>query len=146
MEMKQREQVEMHRDSFILKNMMYFNRGLHLLMGLALVVTAVMALGLFFHDVYSAFTSRSLISGMVHALGTLLILWTLSELLDAEIHYLRGGLFKVGIFVEVSIAAIIRKILILSTEGLNNIMQEALYLTALLVLGIVHWLLSRCNR
>lgn len=130
----------------LLRNMMRFNRGLHLLMGVALVVTAVMALGLFLYDVYSAFTTRSMISGMVHALGSLLILWTLSELLDAEIHYLRDGMFKVAIFIEVSIAAIIRKILILSAEGLNNLTEEALYLTALLVLGVVYWLLSRSNR
>jgi uncharacterized membrane protein (DUF373 family) len=137
--------MERKKEEVILRNMMRFNRGLHLLMGIALIITSIMVVGLFFHDVYSAFTSRTFGSGMVHALGSLLILWTLSELLDAEITYLKGGFFKVGIFIEVSIAAVIRKILILSTEGLA-INEGALYLVALLILGIVHWLLARCSR
>jgi uncharacterized membrane protein (DUF373 family) len=137
--------LEQKAEGVILRNMMRFNRGLHLLMGIALIIISFMVIGLFLHDVYSAFTSRTFASGMVHALGSLLILWTLSELLDAEIIYLKGGFFKVGIFIEVSIAAVIRKILILSTEGLS-INEGALYLFALLILGIVHWLLARCSR
>jgi uncharacterized membrane protein (DUF373 family) len=145
MEIEKKSILEQKRDGIILRQMMQFNRGLHLLMGVALIITSIMVIGLFFHDVYSAFTSRTFGSGMVHALGSLLILWTISELLDAEITYLKGGFFKVGIFIEVSIAAVIRKILILSTEGLS-INEGALYLSALLILGIVHWLLARCSR
>lgn len=67
------------------------NRSLHLVLGSALVIGSLMVLVLFISDVYFAFTHRTLAEGFLHALGSLLILWTFSELLNSEIRYLKGG-------------------------------------------------------
>ncbi|MDR3589451.1 MAG: hypothetical protein P4N41_07285, partial [Negativicutes bacterium] len=62
-----------------------FTRILHIFFSLALATTVVMSLGVFFSDVANAYGAGNLSSATVHALGSLLILWTLSELLHSEI-------------------------------------------------------------
>lgn len=119
-----------------------FTRFLHVFFGLALVITVLMTLVIFFSEILKIFTAETdLSSGMIHAVGTLLILWTLSELLQSEIRNLRGEEIRVTIFIEVAIAALVRKLLILSTEGVN-ITQSTVYLGSLLVLGVVYFLLT----
>lgn len=119
-----------------------FTRFLHVFFGLALVITVLMTLVIFFTEILKIFTQEiDLATGMIHAVGTLLILWTLSELLQSEIRNLRGEEIRVTIFIEVAIAALVRKILILSTEGIN-ITQSTVYLASLLVLGVVYFLLT----
>lgn len=119
-----------------------FTRFLHVFFSLALVITVLMTLGIFFSEIYHVvITDSNLANGMIHALGTLLILWTLSELLNSEIRHLQGEKIRVTIFIEVAIAALVRKLLILTTEGVN-ITQGGLYLASLLVLGIVYFLLT----
>jgi uncharacterized membrane protein (DUF373 family) len=118
-----------------------FTRLLHVFFSLALVITVIMSLMVFFHDVSTAYIAGNLTTATIHALGSLLILWTLSELLHSEIRHLRGEKIKVTIFVEVAIAALVRKLLIISTEG-ATLMDSALYLASLLTLGLVYWLLQ----
>lgn len=119
-----------------------FTRFLHVFFGLALIITVLITLAIFFSEIISVFTTgTNLANSMVHALGTLLILWTLSELLQSEIRHLRGEKIQVTIFIEVAIAALVRKLLILTTEGIN-VTQGGLYLASLLILGIVHYLLT----
>lgn len=118
-----------------------FTRLLHVFFSLALVITVIMSLIVFFNDVAAAFTSGYFNTATIHALGSLLILWTLSELLHSEIRHLRGEKIQVTIFIEVAVAALVRKLLILTTEG-AALIDSALYLASLLVLGIVYWLLQ----
>ncbi|HLG22745.1 MAG TPA: phosphate-starvation-inducible PsiE family protein [Candidatus Manganitrophaceae bacterium] len=132
-------------ESPLLQLMKRFNRGLHLMLGLALVIGSLMALALFAHDVYSAFALRTLVEGFFHALGSLLILWTFSELLNAEIRYLGGGRLEVAVFIEVAIAATIRHVLITTTEPFD--LQSGFFtLGRLLILGAVYWLVSVSQR
>lgn len=118
-----------------------FNRALHFMLGLALVVASLMVLVLFIGDVVDAITQRTLTIGFLHALGSLLILWTFSELLNSGIRYLKGGKIEVAVFIEVAIAATIRHVLISATEPFN-LQSSLLTLGTLLVSGIVYWLMS----
>jgi uncharacterized membrane protein (DUF373 family) len=118
-----------------------FTRLLHVFFSIALATTVVMSLVVFFNDVANAYVSGNIGSATVHALGSLLILWTLSELLHSEIRHLRGEKIKVTIFIEVAVAALVRKLLVISTEG-ASLTDSSTYLASLLVLGIVYWLLQ----
>ncbi len=62
-------------------------------------------------------------------------------LLNSEIRHLHGEQIKVTIFIEVAIAAMVRKLLILSSEGIS-LQEGSMYLASLLVLGIVYWFLQ----
>ena len=121
--------------------MKHFNHFLHFFFCLALIITVIMTLVIFFNDIYTIFITGNISTGTIHALGALLILWTLSELLNSEIRHLHGESIKVSLFVEVAIAAMVRKLLIFSTEGIS-LQDGAIYLTSLLVLGIVYWLIE----
>lgn len=125
----------------IANQMKRFTRILHLFFCSALIITVLMTLVIFFTDFYSIFTTGDVSSGTIHALGALLILWTLSELLNSEIRHLQGERIKVALFVEVAIAAMVRKLLIHSTEGIS-LQDGSMYLASLLVLGLVYWLLQ----
>ncbi len=114
---------------------------LHLFFCIALVITVIMSLYIFFSEVFHVFTSGYIARGTIQSLGSLLILWTLSELLNSEIRHLQGEKVKATIFIEVAIAAIVRKLLILSSEGLT-LQDGSIFLASLLVLGAVHWFLQ----
>ena len=68
-------------------------------------------------------------------------MWTLSELIQSEIRHLQGERIKVTIFIEVAIAAMVRKLLINATEGIT-LEAGSIYLASLLVLGVVYWFLT----
>ena len=67
-----------------------FTRLLHVFFSVALVITVIMSLMIFFYDVATSFKTGNFGTATIHALGSLLILWTLSELLHSEIRNLRG--------------------------------------------------------
>ncbi len=118
-----------------------FTRFLHVFFCIALAITVIATLFIFFSDIYRIFATGNIATGTIHALGALLILWTLSELIQSEIRHLQGERIKVTIFIEVAIAAMVRKLLINATEGIT-LEAGSIYLASLLVLGIVYWLLT----
>ncbi|MDU2065182.1 MAG: phosphate-starvation-inducible PsiE family protein [Sporomusaceae bacterium] len=135
-----------HFECLVANYMKRFTLLLHMFFCLALVITVIIALYMFFSEISNIFGGGDLSTAAIHSLGSLLILWTLSELLNSEIRHLRGEKIKTTIFIEVAIAAIVRKLLILSSEGLT-LQDGSIFLATLLVLGIVHWCLqSRSNR
>lgn len=116
----------------------YFN---YLLMG-ALVMVATFSIGLFGYDVYLLFSGASSIErGILTTLGSLLILWSAIELINEEIKHLRGGSSALAAFLTLVIAALIRKILIvsLSPEKAKEILMYGLLV---LFLSISYWLIS----
>ena len=125
----------------LLSLMERFNRGIHLLLGIALVIASLMIAALFVVDVIGAFTHKTLISGFLHAVGSLLILWTFSELLHSEIRHLKGGKIELAVFIEVAIAATIRHMLVAGTEPFD-FQASLMTLGQILTLGIVYWLMS----
>lgn len=125
----------------VANQMRRFTRFLHVFFCLALMTTVFLTMGLFFIDIFKMTKSGDIADGMIHVLGDLLLLWTLAELLAAEIRCLRGESIKVTVFIEVAIAAMVRKLLILTSEGIS-LQDGSIYLASLLVLGVVYWFLQ----
>ena len=67
-----------------------FTYGLNLILILALVGVSLSVVGLFFWEIAHVF-SGDVEKGILSALGTLLILWMMIELMDNEIKTLKGG-------------------------------------------------------
>lgn len=116
----------------------YFN---YLLMG-ALVMVATFAIGLFGYDVFLLFSGNTSIEkGILTTLGSLLILWAAIELINEEIKHLSIGSSALAAFITLAIAALIRKILIvsLSPDKTNEILMYGLLV---LFLSVSYWLIS----
>ena len=109
----------------------------------ALILVSFFVLGLFLYDVYQMITLQTAFDkAIIATLGTLLILWAVSELMQEEIKHLKGGGFAIGAFIGVALAAMIRKILIASLSA-EKYLQLLSYGAIVLALGIVYWLLSK---
>ncbi len=109
----------------------------------ALILVSFFVLGLFLYDVYQMITMQvAFDKAIIATLGTLLILWAVSELMQEEIKHLKGGGFAIGAFIGVALAAMIRKILIASLSA-EKYLQLLSYGAIVLSLGVVYWLLSK---
>ena len=115
--------------------------GLNLFLTIGLLVLAVGVVALLGHDIYKAVTGN-LEYGLIRALGSLLVLWMMIELLHTEIEHLQGGKFHVRIFVELALVAFIRKIFVASFEH-KEPTSFMLLLGALLILGIVYFIVAK---
>lgn len=115
--------------------------GLNLFLLIGLLVLALGVVSLLGHDIYKAITAN-LEYGLIRALGSLLILWMMIELLHTEIGHLRGGKFRVRIFVELALVAFIRKIFVASFEH-KEPTSFMLLVATLFVLGIVYFLVAK---
>ena len=110
-----------------------------------LILTSVFVLGFVGYEIYGIVTGLiSVETGILKILGTLLIIWAIGELMNAEIHHLKGGKFAVTAFLTLAIAAVIRKILIatLSTEKVADILTLG---GIVLALGVVYWLVEHSS-
>jgi len=119
---------------------------LDLFLLITLILASVFVLGFVCYEIYSiAIGVTSIETGILKILGTLLIIWAIGELLNAEIHHLKGGKFAVTAFLTLAIAAVIRKILIatLSTEKIADILALG---GIVLTLGIVYWLIGHSDK
>jgi len=120
-----------------------FNYGMNLVLVLALIGISLGAIGLLGHDIWNLVTHR-VEHGVIHLLGTLLMLWVMIELMDTEIDHLKKGKFSINIFVEVVMVAIIRDILITTLEH-GELHNRILLVATVFVLGVVYWLVSRAD-
>ncbi|NPA52859.1 MAG: hypothetical protein GXO22_08185 [Aquificae bacterium] len=110
---------------------------------IALIIVSFFVIGLFVYDIYElVFQKVPLEHGIIKVLGSLLILWAVSELMTEEIKHLKGGGFALGAFIGLALAAMIRKILIASLS-VSKIPELLSYSVIVLALGIVYWLISR---
>ena len=115
--------------------------GFNLFLLLGLLILALGVVALLGHDIYQAVTTN-LEYGLIRALGSLLVLWMMIELLHTEIGHLQGSKFHVRIFVELALVAFIRKIFVASFEH-KEPTTFMLLLGALLILGIVYFLVAK---
>jgi len=122
-----------------------FTHGLNLVLAIALGVVSMAVVALFIHDVASLFTSNSVETSVVAALGSLLIIWMMIELLDTEISHLKGKKIPIKLFVGVVIVAFIRKVLIATLEH-QDILEYGSRVGTLLILGIVYWLVTKADK
>lgn len=118
--------------------------GLAQKFGLILDLTILSGLGLLAFFIVFLFLSDithiskgEIAHGIIAALGDLLILWTILELLNSQIKFMLGGEFAISSFVSVALAATIREALIASLEHGKPIEFKVALALIILVLGIV---------
>uniref|UniRef100_A0A831UEK9 Heme-binding sensor globin domain-containing protein n=1 Tax=Geobacter metallireducens TaxID=28232 RepID=A0A831UEK9_GEOME len=131
-------------ESLLVRATERFTYGLNLILVLALVGVSLSVVGLFFWEILHVFDGR-VEKGIMSALGTLLILWMMIELMDNEIKSLKGGRFNIQVFIGVVIIAIIREILI-STLRHDPLETQVFLAGTLLVLGVVYYLVARSQQ
>jgi uncharacterized membrane protein (DUF373 family) len=134
-----------HRvESHLIKVAERFTYGLNLVLVLALAGVSLSVVGLFVWDIVHIFQG-DVEKGILGALGTLLIIWMMIELMDNEIKTLKGGKFNILVFIGVIIVALIREILI-STLRRDAIETQVFLAGTLLILGIVYYLVARSQQ
>ena len=80
--------------------------------------------------------------GGLSILGSVLILYAISELLSEEIKHIKGGTVSIKAFVGVALAAVIRKVLILSLSP-ERFMELIKLSLVLFSLGLVYWIIHK---
>ena len=131
-------------ESFLIKLTERFTYGLNLVLVLALAGVSISVVSLFVWDIVNIFKGN-VEKGILSALGELLILWMMIELMDNEIKNLKGGTFNILVFIGVIIVAMIREILI-STLRHDDLETQAFLAGTLLILGVVYYLVSRAQK
>jgi uncharacterized membrane protein (DUF373 family) len=121
-----------------------FTYGLNLILVVALAGVSLLVVVQFGWDLLHIFDGN-IEKGVLSALGTLLILWMMIELMGNEIRNLKGGRFNILLFVGVIMVALIREILI-STLRHDALETQAFLAGTLLILGIVYFLVSKSQR
>ena len=131
-------------ESLLIRATERFTYGLNLVLVLALAGVSVSVVSLFVWDITQIFKG-DMEKGILSALGELLILWMMIELMDNEIKNLKGGKFNILVFIGVIIVAMIREILI-STLRHDDLTTQGFLAGTLLILGIVYYLVSLAQR
>jgi uncharacterized membrane protein (DUF373 family) len=122
----------------IIVAMRWLNGFAHIIIGLSLAISVLMFTWLFFAEVKEAIYAHNLVHGFLHALGTLMLLWSISALISAEIRYLQGGKLEVETFVEVAMVVVLRKVIVMPVQEITPTTEElVMWVGASLVLGIL---------
>jgi hypothetical protein len=126
-------------NTFVLTLMGWLNGFAHLVLGLALGASVLLFTWLFVADIWSALGTDHLAQGFLQGLGTLMLLWTVSALITAEIRYMRGHKLNVDTFVEVAIVVIVRKLITMPVQSTLPSPQEfLLWVSAAVLLGVMY--------
>jgi len=131
-------------EGVLLKATERFTYGLNLILVLALVGVSITAVLLFVWDI-AHILQGDMEKAILSALGSLLIIWMMIELLSNEIKNLKGGKFNILVFIGVIIVALIREILI-STLRHDKLETQVFLAGTLLILGIVYYLVSKSKK
>ncbi len=119
--------------------MLWLNGFAHIIIGLALAISVLMFTWLFYEDVRQAASAHNLVHGFLHALGTLMLLWSISALITAEIRYLLGSNLEVETFIEVAMVVVLRKLIVLPVQDATPTLEDlAMWVGAALLLGIMY--------
>jgi uncharacterized membrane protein (DUF373 family) len=122
----------------IIRAMRWLDGFAHIIIGLSLAIAVLMFTWLFFSEVKEAFHTHNLIHGFLHALGTLMLLWSVSALITAEIRYLQDGKLEVETFVEVGLVVVLRKLIVMPVQEVTPTAEElVMWVGASLILGIL---------
>lgn len=131
-------------DSGIITFAKWITHSFNMVLVGGLVVIGLMTLLLAFQDI-KHLLSEVPEKGVLGALGTLLILWVVIELLDTQIGHIKGRGFAVKVFVSVALVAELRRILLTSIEH-TDWKQDAVLVSSVLMLGVVYWLTSKVEK
>ncbi len=132
-------------ESRLINWMERFTHGLSLILAFALAIVSLAVVGLFINDIVGIFGGSKIENGVIAALGSLLIIWMMIELLETEISHLKGRKIPIKIFVGVVLVAFIRKVLI-GTFQHEQLLEYSSKVGTLFILGIVYWLITRADR
>ncbi|MGB0131232.1 phosphate-starvation-inducible PsiE family protein [Chlorobium sp.] len=142
-------------EAYLLRSLHGFNHFLHALVAIALVIASLMVVWEFSVAVAHSFGKNDLAHGFLQALGSLFIVWTLSSLIAAEINYVQTGVFHVAVFIEVAMITLLRQLIVepvkvaagaQDMESIFNAWHYGLLLSALLVTGILHKLVTSSEK
>jgi uncharacterized membrane protein (DUF373 family) len=131
-------------ESFIVKIAKRFTYGLSLTLVLSLIGISTGMILVFFKDVWHILQSRNIEHGMIAALGSLLFIWVMIELMETEIKHLEGKAFPIIIFIHVVLVSLIREILIVTLE--HNTEKQVLLVGTTLAVGVVYWLVAKSEK
>lgn len=120
-----------------------FSQATNLLLVLALIGLTLGVVWLFARDVM-LLLSGNVEGGIISALGSMLLLWLMIELMNTEISHLKGGKFHISVFVGVALVTMIRETMIAT---LKHDKPESIYylIAAILVIGFVFWIVTRAE-
>lgn len=122
-----------------IRAMLWLNGFAHIIIGLALATSVIMFTWLFFKDVQEAAYAHNLVHGFLHALGTLMLLWSISALISAEIRYLNGSKLLVETFVEVVLVLFLRKLIVMPVQDASPTFQEvSMWVGGAFVLSLIY--------
>ena len=130
-------------DNALIRHTRRFTFGLNIFLVIGLIGLSLGMMVIIIRDVILMFRGEIAL-GLMDAMGSLLVLWLMIELLDAEIDRLKGGVFKIHLFVGVGLVALIREVLVLSLTH-KDLILLGVFIGGVLVLGFIYWLLCRAE-
>ena len=118
-----------------------FSQATNFMLVFALIGLTLGVGWLFLQDVINVF-SGDIEHGIISSLGSMLLLWLMIELMNTEISHLKGGKFRISIFVGVALVTMIRETMIAT---LRHEKPESVYylIAAILVIGFVYWIVAK---
>jgi len=121
----------------------FFSLAMHSILVLVLMGLTCVSVWIFAQDITHLLQGHAE-TMLITALGSLLIIWVLVELLHTEVQIIRGGKFKTSVFISVALIAFIRDLLIITLKHeKGNMFQHGFILSSILVLGLIFWLIVR---
>jgi uncharacterized membrane protein (DUF373 family) len=120
-----------------------FAQSMNFVLVVALMGLTIGVVGLFVYDIWKLVTG-DLANAIITSLGSLLVLWIMIELMNTEISHLKGGKFRISVFVGVALVAIIRDTMIITLKH-EDIGKLVYFIALILILGIVFWLVTRAE-
>lgn len=126
-------------NKLVVSSMLWLNGFAHIAIGLALAASVLMFTWLFCVDVRNVIYNVDLMQGFVYALGTLMLLWSITALISAEIRYLMGGRLLLETFIEVALVLFLRKVITLSAQFATPPLEEiGMWMGGAFVLCIIY--------
>jgi uncharacterized membrane protein (DUF373 family) len=120
-----------------------FGYGMNLVLVIALMGISLAIIGQLGMDIWSIIQGH-IEQGVIHILGTLLMLWVMIELMYTEIHSLRFGRFSITVFIKVVMVAVIRDLLVGTLEH-GDWQRQVVLVGSVLVLGLVYWIMTKAE-
>ncbi len=121
-----------------------FSQTTNHILVMALIGLTLGVVWLFAKDVMHLLVSGDVEGGIIAALGSMLLLWLMIELMNTEIEHLKGGRFHISVFVGVALVTVIRELMIAT---LKHEQPAAIYvlIAGILVIGCVFWIVTRAE-
>ena len=118
-----------------------FSQTTNFILVFALIGLTLGVVWLFLQDVIRLL-SGDVERGIISALGSMLLLWLMIELMSTEIAHLKGGKFHISVFIGVALVTMIRETMIAT---LKHEQPESIYylIAAILVIGFVYWIVAK---